>query len=95
MNQYPVLKNLLVSIMSVDVGLSQEREEAALVASLENGEYRQKIRHELEAAFLDEDFSWMNLLDNENYCVFPADSEEEAKEYVKARLWNRIVAMES
>lgn len=37
----------------------------------------------------------MNLLDNENYCVFPADSEEEAKEYVKARLWNRIVAMES
>lgn len=95
MNQYPFLKNLLISTMSVDVGLSEEREEAALLASLANAAYRQQIRRELEAAFLDEDFSWINLLDNENYCVFPADSEEEAKEYIKARLWNKIVAMES
>ncbi|QDQ25166.1 hypothetical protein FNU76_01660 [Chitinimonas arctica] len=95
MNQYPILKNLLVSIMSVDVGLSEEREEAALAASLANGEYRQKLRHELEAAFFDENLSWMSLLDNESYCVFPAYSEEEAKEYIKERLWNRIVSMDS
>ncbi|MEO9455517.1 hypothetical protein [Chromobacterium phragmitis] len=70
MNQYPVLKNVLISIMSVDVGLSEEREEAALMASLGNVEYRQKLRYELESAFLDKNFSWMNLLDNESYCVF-------------------------
>lgn len=81
--------------MSVDVGLSAEREDVALNSSLANGDFRKKIREELEAAFADKDFSWTNFLDNENYCVFPADSEKEAKDYIKERLWNRIVSMDS
>ena len=94
MTTYPTLRNLLVSVMSADVGLSEEGEEAALVASMANSEYRYMLKKELEMAFSDADLSWMSLLDNERYCVYPADSEEEAKQYIKERLWDRVVSQE-
>lgn len=94
MTTYPTLRNLLVSVMSADVGLSEECEEAALIASMANSEYRYMLKKELEMAFSDPDLSWMSLLDNERYCVYPADSEEEAEQYIKERLWNRIASME-
>jgi hypothetical protein len=91
---YPILRNLLVSVMSVDVGLSEEREEAALVASFANLEYRNKLRQELEAAFLDESLSWVELLDNESYCVYSADSEDDAKQFMRDRLWARLASLD-
>ncbi|WP_159675143.1 hypothetical protein [Andreprevotia sp. IGB-42] len=95
MSEYRTLKNLLASVMSVEVGLSEEREEAVLMASLQKTEYRNRLREELETAFADSSLSWINLLDNERYCVFAADSDEEAKEYIKEHLWDRIVSMDS
>ena len=50
------------------------------------------LKKEIEMAFSDPDLSWMTLLDNERYCVYPADSEEEAKQYIKERLWNRMAS---
>jgi len=94
MTDYPILRNLLISVMSVDVGLSEEREEAALTASFANPEYRNKLRQELEAAFLDEKLSWVNLLDNESYCVYPADSEDDAKQFIRDRLWARLALLD-
>jgi hypothetical protein len=95
MEKYPALRNLLMSILSVDVGLSEEREDEALASSLANHEYRGRLRKELECAFVDPDVSWIDLLANEIYCVFSADSEEEAKTYIKSRLWDRIVSIDS
>lgn len=95
MDRYPALRNLLMSILSVDVGLSEEREEEALTSSLANQEHRGRLRRELESAFADPDVSWIDLLANEIYCVFSADSEEEAKTYIKSRLWDRIVSIDS
>lgn len=79
-----------MSVMSVDVGLSAEQEDAALMASFKNKIYREIIRQELIDAFSDSSLSWAHLLDNENYCVFSADSEEEAMEYVRRRLWAKL-----
>lgn len=94
MEKYPVLVDVLVSIMSVDVGLFEASEEAALFTSLSNPAYRDKLYKELEAALVDPQFSWRKLLDNERYFVFPVDSEEEGKGYVLGSLWSRIFSMD-
>lgn len=92
MSDYKSLENLLVSIMSVDVGLSEEREEAALAVSLADPVYRHILKIELERAFQDTNLSWIKLLDNESYCVFHADSEKEARDFIKEKLWKRILS---
>lgn len=92
MSDYKSLENLLVSIMSVEVGLSEEREEVALAISLANPAYRHEIKTELERAFQDTSLSWIKLLDNESYCIFPADSEKEARDFIKEKLWNKILS---
>lgn len=92
MSDYESLENLLVSMMSVEVGLSEEREEAALAVSLADPVYRHILKIELERAFQDTNLSWIKLLDNENYCVFPADSEKEARDFIKKKLWDRILS---
>ncbi|RYD96316.1 MAG: hypothetical protein EOP50_06785 [Sphingobacteriales bacterium] len=90
MNKYPLLENLLMSVMSVDVGLSADREEDALKASLLSIDFRTRLRKELESAFADPSISWIELLDNEKYSVFSADTEEEAKKYIEKRLWDKL-----
>jgi hypothetical protein len=92
MSDYKSLENLLASIMSVEVGLSEEREKAALAISLADPAYRDVIKAELERAFQNTNLSWIKLLDNETYCVFPADSEEEARDFIKEKLWDKILS---
>jgi len=95
MVNYQTLQNLLVSVMSVDVGLSEEREEAVLMTSLQKPEYRSRLKEELEEAFTDSNLSWVNLLDNERYCVFSADSEDEARNFIIERIWDKIILLDS
>lgn len=95
MGKYAALENILASLMSVETGLSEEREEALLQKALEADDYRAVLRKELQEAFADAHFSWKDLLDNETYCVVPADSEEEARCFVEERLWKKIVRLDS
>jgi hypothetical protein len=95
MNNYPSIRNLLISVFSVDVGLEENEEIAALERVLSDESQRTEIEYELRQLFQDKNISWMELLENDEYVVYPADDEDDAKEYVIAALWNRVMPTES
>jgi lipopolysaccharide assembly outer membrane protein LptD (OstA) len=90
MNNYPSLRNLLISIFSVDVGLNETEEVAAFERVLSDNSQRREIEVELRQLFQDGVVSWVEFLENDEYVVYPADDEEDAKEYVVENLWNRV-----
>jgi len=86
---YPTLENLLISVLSVDVGLSESAEAAAIDRFLQDPTLCEKLRGELRAFEVSGD-SWMELLDNESYCVCPTDSEEEAQQLIMDKFGARL-----
>lgn len=87
---YPQLINFLMSILSVEVGLSEEEEAEAIDSSLQNKILCEQLKAEL-LAFESNGESWMKLLDNDEYCVSPTDSEEEAKQFVMDKFGSRLL----
>lgn len=90
MKKYPTLRNLFISIFSVDVGLDKSEEIAALERVLSDPVQRKEIEEELRLIFNDVSISWIELLENDEYVVYPADDEDDAREYVEECLWNRV-----
>lgn len=90
MKNYPAIRNLLISVFSVDVGFDESDELAALERVLGDPAQRAEIKEELRQLFQDELTSWIELLENDDYVVYPADSEDDAKEYVIEHLWNVV-----
>lgn len=90
MANYPFLKNLLISIFSVDVGLEENSEIATLERILSNPSQKLKIEEELKRLFQDTTISWPDLLDNDEYVVYPADNEDDAKKYIIDNLWRKV-----
>lgn len=89
--KYPALGNFLISVFSVEVGLSEELEMAFTERYLQNTEVRQALRDEL-IAFEASGDSWMALLDNESWCVTSTDSEDEAREYIMEIFGARVLS---
>lgn len=90
MVNYPILRNLLISIFSVDVGLEQREETAALERVLSDPIQRMEVEVELRRLFQDSSISWSDLLDNSECVVYPADDELDAKEYFIDILWKKV-----
>lgn len=63
---------------------------AALERVLGDPTQRAEIKEELRQLIQDEPTSWIELLENDDYVVYPADSEDDAKEYVIEHLWNIV-----
>jgi hypothetical protein len=74
----------------VDVGLEDSEALAALNRVLSDEVQRKKISHELCEIFRDQYISWVNLLDNEDYVVYSADDEDDAKAYFVKLIWNVV-----
>lgn len=90
MKKYSSIINLLQSIFSVDVGLERNSEIAILDRILKDDFQRREIESELLGLFSDSSVSWVELLDNESYLVYPADDEDDAKTYMVEILWDRV-----
>ncbi|BCG25664.1 hypothetical protein TUM18999_38550 [Pseudomonas tohonis] len=90
MQNYSLIRNLLESIFSVDVGLDENGARAALGRVLNDERQRAKIESELHRLFSDQSVVWMELLDNDSYVVYPADDEDDAKNYMVEILWDRV-----
>ncbi|RXU69912.1 hypothetical protein CW358_04445 [Pseudomonas protegens] len=90
MKKYSSIINLLQSIFSVDVGLERNSEIAILDRILKDDFQRREIESELVGLFSDSSVSWVELLDNESYLVYPADDEDDAKTYMVEILWDRV-----
>ena len=86
MSHYPAINNILKSLFSVEVGLK----DATATAMLNDPVYREIIEGELIALFADDALSWIEFLDNDEYSVYAADDEADAKEYFKSLIWDRV-----
>ncbi|HBF07387.1 MAG TPA: hypothetical protein DHW71_01035 [Gammaproteobacteria bacterium] len=95
MQNYPIIRNLFISIFSVDVGLEQSEETAALERVLSDPIQRMEVEVELRQLFQDSCISWLELLDNSEYVVYPADDEMDAKEHIIDILWKKVFPGES
>lgn len=87
---YPTLRNLLLSVLSIDIGLSESAEAVAIERFLQDQTVCERLRSEL-LAFQANGESWIELLDNKNYCVCPTDSEEEAKQFIMKKFGKRLL----
>jgi hypothetical protein len=88
MKQYPRLRNILTSVFSIDVGLSESQEKAALLRAASNEEWKAAIKNELLDVLSDTEISLVEFLENEEYEAYPADNEDEARDFIITRLWS-------
>ncbi|WP_084193256.1 hypothetical protein [Vibrio aerogenes] len=51
---------------------------------------RNKIEEELISLFQDKEISLVDFLDNDECVVYPADDEEDAKEYIMEEIWSKF-----
>ncbi|TFF14541.1 hypothetical protein EXW72_03925 [Pseudomonas sp. BCA14] len=87
---YSFVVNILESVFSVDVGFDDLEAQAALKRILNDPAQRVIIERELLCLYNDESISWVKLLDNEDYVVYPADDDDDAKSYMTSIFWNQV-----
>jgi hypothetical protein len=88
MNDYSLIQTVFGGIYASDLGRSEAEAEALLREALQNEKYKNELAVVVEEAFSDPNFSWKEAL--EEYEVYPADDEEEARDYAKKVLWDVI-----
>ncbi|WP_417763006.1 hypothetical protein [Shewanella sp.] len=92
MPNYPTVRQLL-SLFSVDVGLEEAAAHGALINWLSEQQRRQQLSDELQALLQDSSISLVELLDNPDFVVYPADDEQDARQYILATLWQPLTQM--
>ncbi len=92
MPNYPTVRQLL-SLFSVDVGLEEAAAKAALINWLSEQQRRQQLSSELQALMQDNEISLVELLDNSEFVVYPADDEQDARQYILETLWQPLMKM--
>jgi hypothetical protein len=81
MSKYMVIDELVASVYAVDLGLTEEQGEKLYARMLENSDWRNKISAEVELAFSDENFSWIDFFDEHD--LYTTDSESDARSYAE------------
>jgi hypothetical protein len=83
-NSYPVLRSTLEGIFSARTGLTDEEAASGLLKDLAHQPFREALKTELDAAFVDPDVRWRALLEEFEVAYFATD--EEAKQFIVQRL---------
>lgn len=84
------VKHVLKTLFNVDSGMSECDAIAIYKRSVLTSGKLECIRDELEAALREPAFSWVGLLANDEYEVFDAATEEQAKAYAMKILWEPL-----
>ena len=91
MSKYPLTINVLESVLSVDVGLSESEEYECLKRMFDTSEKRKPLKLELENLLSDPTIDLVELLDNDVYTAYPADDYQDAKQFIIDSIWNRVL----
>lgn len=91
MHNYALIKQVLLSIFSVDVGLDESAASAAFNRWISDPLQRLKLADELLYLLQDSEVSLVQLLDNEQYVVYPADNEQQARDFILTTLWQPLI----
>lgn len=90
MSSFPLIENALKVIFNVEAGLSEMDAISIYVRDIEICNKAESIKVELKKAFEDETVSWREMPLNESYEVYDAESEDEAKAFVRRILWDPL-----
>ncbi|GLS25904.1 hypothetical protein [Marinibactrum halimedae] len=85
MKKYPCLLNIL-PIYSANYSLSEEEEDSLLISSYK-GVALDEIKQELKTILQDGEISLVEFLDMDGLEAYPAEDEEDAKNFLVERLW--------
>ena len=91
MNKYPIVVNVLESVLSVDVGLDEYEERECLKRMFDTSDKIKDLKIELEQLLLDSSVDLIALLDNDVYTAYPADDYQDAKRFIVDSIWDRVV----
>jgi hypothetical protein len=86
MDEYPQIRHALSTIFSIGTGLPDDAAMAVFKRSLADGNLRHELEQELESAFASPSTPWRNLLSNEEYEVFEAETDTEARNFIAETL---------
>ncbi|MGG6463276.1 hypothetical protein [Solilutibacter silvestris] len=92
MNNYSIIHGVLGSVFASDLGRSDEEASALLREMTSNSEYKRQLHDALTSALRDPGFSWMDVLNE--YEVYPADDELDARNYAIQILWSSVFSQE-
>jgi hypothetical protein len=87
---YPNIIHCLRTLFNAEDGLSEDAAQGLYMRSIESSGRKAALVQELKAALVDQSFSWKSALFNDEYEVFDAASEEEARDYARNLLWEPI-----
>ncbi len=90
MKEFPTITHMLRTAYNVEDGLSDEVSVRLYQRAAASPDTFEKLKNELQSAFSRQDISWRNILLNEDYEVFDAGTEQEAREYAYQILWTPI-----
>jgi hypothetical protein len=83
MNTCTTLRQSLWSMFSVEIGLSESYANEILLRAFKD---EPSFRSELKSALDNPDICWKELLCDDEFEIYPADSEEEARDWVNTNL---------
>jgi hypothetical protein len=78
MNDYSHVRNILACVFSVQTGLDDVAAQSAYQRALD---FNPALKAEVQKALADADVSWKELLFNDEYEVYEAESERDAKTF--------------
>lgn len=87
MSDFPQIHRVLKTFFNADDGLSEDAAIRMYQRAMASSANREALEDELSQAFKDGHVSWKKLLLNDDYEVFDAASEDEAREYAHKILW--------
>ena len=87
MKKYPAIAQVLQTFFNAEDGLSEDVAIRLYVGSVPSGPKIDVVKQELRQAFKDNKLSWKEMLLNDEYEVYDAVSEDEAKQFALRILW--------
>lgn len=90
MNSFENVVHMLRTVFNVDSGLSEDAAIKIYRRTAQSSGKLERLREELRHGFGDPAVSWRSLLSNEDYEVFDAETEDEARSYALRILWEPL-----
>ena len=90
MKKFPNIIHTLKTLFNAEDGLSEDTSIKLYQRTTMSSGNLDVLKQELNTAFSDPTISWKSMLLNDDYEVFDAESESEAREYAKRILWEPI-----
>jgi hypothetical protein len=89
-NDFPNISHALRTLFNAEHGLSEDVAIRIYCRAAKTSGKMAELRRELERAFADQTLSWKDMLLNDDYEVFDASGESEARAHALRILWTPI-----